>query len=111
MTPITPNDDDREFLRRLGQQIRRARHLNQWSQEELAAKAGMARNFMSQVECGHVAIGIMSLRRLGTALSVPTGVLITRAECAAPTLINGRSAPHCPCCPCCPGTPSHQSQH
>ncbi len=51
----------RNFQQRFGQRIKSLRHEYGWTQVDLAAKSGVGRVFISQVENGHkdVCLGVM----------------------------------------------------
>ena len=50
--------------------IRKLRQEKQWSQEELAYRAGIDRSYLSEIESGSKNIGVMMLEQIATALDV-----------------------------------------
>jgi transcriptional regulator with XRE-family HTH domain len=58
------------FLRALGKRVRIARVTAEWSQAELAVRAGMSRNFISSIERGAHGVDVLRLLRLADALHV-----------------------------------------
>jgi transcriptional regulator with XRE-family HTH domain len=59
-----------ELPRTVGRRVRTLRLELEISQEELAARAGLHRNYVGSVERGERDIGIMALGRLAAALGV-----------------------------------------
>lgn len=70
--PTTPQDARRTLARKL-RVLRAARG---WSQEVLAAVAGLHRNYVSGVERGRRNVGVDNLARLARALDVPVHELL-----------------------------------
>ncbi len=60
--------------------LRKARLARGLSQEELAAKAGLHRNYVGSVERNEKNISIDAMERLATALRADVVDLLTRAE-------------------------------
>lgn len=67
----------------LGQIVRKARRAALLSQEKLAEKANLHRNFISLIERGESKIAIDSLFAIADALKVPASKLLSDAETAA----------------------------
>lgn len=67
--------EDAAFLRALGKRVRVARVVCELSQEQLAVRAGVSRNFVSAAERGAQCPDLIRARRLAAALGVPLGVL------------------------------------
>jgi len=67
----------------LGQIVRAHRNRAGISQEELAARAGIHRTYISAVELGKVRLGIGAAKRLADGLRVPLSHLIAEAESTA----------------------------
>jgi transcriptional regulator with XRE-family HTH domain len=63
------------LLSRLGDNIRARRKLIGLSQEELAARTGLHRTYICDVERGARNISIYTLARVASALNVTTGSL------------------------------------
>ncbi len=57
-------------LKSIGLTIMRARHAKKMSQEDLAASANIARNYVSRIENGRVAFSVPVLLRIMTALEI-----------------------------------------
>lgn len=57
--------------RLLGRVLRRARHQRQWSQRDLTRASGVPQARISQIEAGHVNIGLNTLFSLMRALNLP----------------------------------------
>lgn len=72
----------------LGQVIRRHRTLAGFSQEELAARSGLHRTYISFLERGIKSPTVEALSRLGDALDVRASQLLAEAELG---IKNGRS--------------------
>ena len=65
----------------LAQSLRAARARLGWSQERLAAIAGLDRSYVGDIERGAVSPTLQTLEKLSTALGVPASELI-RVEAA-----------------------------
>jgi transcriptional regulator with XRE-family HTH domain len=63
-------------LRAIGTRIRRAREGRGWSQETLAAEAGLDRSYMSGVERGVRNLSVLKLAAIANALGVPARDLL-----------------------------------
>lgn len=61
---------------RLARKIKLLRAARGWSQETLAALAGLHRNYVSAVERGRVNVGLDNLAKLARALDVPAHTLL-----------------------------------
>jgi transcriptional regulator with XRE-family HTH domain len=72
--------EDHAFLRVLGKRIRLARVDREYSQEQLARRAGMSRNFVSSIERGAHGIDVRRLRWLARALGLPVDQLLPTDE-------------------------------
>ncbi len=62
--------NDKDILKRLGQQIRDLRLERSISQEELAAIAGVHRTYIGMVERGEKNTTVLTLARLSEALEI-----------------------------------------
>ena len=60
--------EETEYRRAIGKRIRVWRALHERSQDELAASAGVSRNFVSAVERGAQGLDAVRLRRLARAM-------------------------------------------
>lgn len=63
-------DGEAAFLQALGRRLRLARHTLSLSQQQLADRAGLSRNFISGLERGTHGADVLRLRRLASALGV-----------------------------------------
>jgi transcriptional regulator with XRE-family HTH domain len=78
----TDSENDQEpygeasFRRDVGNRIRTERYLRNLRQEELAARAGVSRNFVSAVERGTQRLDAWRLRHLALALNCDLGWLL-----------------------------------
>jgi XRE family aerobic/anaerobic benzoate catabolism transcriptional regulator len=62
------SDAEWAFLRQLGKRVRLARVDRELTQEQLAARAGLSRNFVSSVERGAHSLDVLRLRAVAAAL-------------------------------------------
>lgn len=72
-----------EIVRALGHTLRAERAKRDWSQEELAARAGLDRTYLSGVERGVRVPNLRSLIRLAAALGMKVSRLLASAEALA----------------------------
>jgi XRE family transcriptional regulator, fatty acid utilization regulator len=68
--------DPAAYLRALGKRVRILRLTREMTQEELAAAAGMSRNFVSLLEHGTHGVDVVRLLRIARALDVPLRDLV-----------------------------------
>jgi transcriptional regulator with XRE-family HTH domain len=68
--------DPATYLRALGKRVRILRLTREMTQGELAAAAGLSRNFVSLIEHGSHGIDVVRLLRLAAALGVPLDELL-----------------------------------
>lgn len=64
------------LLKAVGRQIRAARTAKGWSQEHLAAEAGIDRSYMSGIERGARNISLLKLASIAKVLDVPLRSLL-----------------------------------
>jgi transcriptional regulator with XRE-family HTH domain len=69
-----PNDV--AYRRAVGKRIRVWRVVNERSQDELAAEAGVTRNFVSAIERGAQGLDAIRLRRLAAAMDMSLAELL-----------------------------------
>ncbi|CAN7177989.1 helix-turn-helix domain-containing protein [Caballeronia sp. LjRoot31] len=67
-------------VKKLGLALRQLRQAKGWSQEELAERAGLHRNFVGMVERGSTQVAIDSLFSLADALGVSASELLRQIE-------------------------------
>lgn len=68
--------DPAAYLRALGKRVRILRLTREMTQGELAAAAGLSRNFVSLIEHGSHGIDVVRLLRLAAALGIPLDELL-----------------------------------
>jgi len=76
-------EQNRVFLRAMGKRIKLARIDRELSQEQLARRSGMSRNFVSSVERGAHGVDVVRLRALAWALGVRVDQLLPDEEAGA----------------------------
>ncbi len=72
----TPSIPPPRLAQYLGRRIRILRAERNWSQEDLAERAGLHRNYIGHVERGELNISLMQLAKIARALDVRVGVLV-----------------------------------
>ncbi|MGO9770722.1 MAG: helix-turn-helix domain-containing protein [Roseiarcus sp.] len=60
--------------------VRRLRHANGWTQEELADRVGLSVRYVGQIERGQASMSITVLGRVANALKVEPTELVKRAR-------------------------------
>lgn len=68
--------DEQAFLHALGRHIKLLRVGADLTQEQLADRAGLSRQFMGMLERGERSVDVLRLRRLAAALDVDLGTLL-----------------------------------
>ncbi len=63
-----------------GKAVRRLRSEQGFSQEKFAAKAGISRTYMSEIERGVTVVSLESIARIAKALGLVPSVLLRHAE-------------------------------
>jgi transcriptional regulator with XRE-family HTH domain len=63
-------EKDKKFLKSLGAKVRKARFENDFSQEELADRAGLDRTYITGIEKGDRNISVLTLRKIAEALKI-----------------------------------------
>ena len=71
---------DRLPSERFGSVIRQLRKSRGWSQERLAADAGVNRSYMGEIERARAVPTLATAEKLAQALEMPLSVLIVRCE-------------------------------
>lgn len=72
--------DDADYRRGVGKRIRVWRVVHDLSQDELARRAGVTRNFVSAIERGAQGLDAVRLRRLAAAMEVDLAELLADPE-------------------------------
>ena len=67
--------DDKKFLQRVGDRIRRQREARGLTQEQLALSCGLHRTFIGSVERGERNVAILNLRKITQVLRITLGEL------------------------------------
>lgn len=65
-----------QYLKVLGENIRAAREKAKWSQEKLAEKAQLNRNYIGEIERAEKRISLEALWKIAKALNVPLTRLV-----------------------------------
>lgn len=60
---------ERAILRRFGERVREARDRRGWSQERLAAEAGLDRTYVGSIERGERNVALLNINKLALALN------------------------------------------
>ena len=86
------SQEDARFLRALGTEVREIRRDRGLNQDRLAERAGMSKQMVSKIECGHRSgHNVVFLWRLTRALDVPLSVVV---DAAARDLAYRRASAH-----------------
>lgn len=75
-----PGKSPPALIRAIGQALRDERERRGWSQEELSARAGLDRTYMSGVERGERSPNLRTVLRVTDALTVPFSRIVLAAE-------------------------------
>jgi XRE family transcriptional regulator, regulator of sulfur utilization len=65
------------LVRQFGLSVRHWRESRAWTQEQLAARAGLNRTFVGEIERGACIASILTAEKLAQALDVPLALLLT----------------------------------
>lgn len=72
----TMTDESKQHVRdRLGLRIYQLRTLNEWSQEELARRAGLQRTHISRIEGGKYAVNIETVQAIAEAFDMTVDIV------------------------------------
>ena len=78
-------DEQRKHTRdRIGLRIYQLRTMKEWSQEELARRAGLQRSHVSRIEAGRYAASIETLEAIAQALEMTVDIIDPRLSGLAP---------------------------
>lgn len=81
----------RAFIERVGDAIRSARHVREWTQAELAERASLSSNYVARLERGELGASLWVAHRLAQALGTTIDALLAH-ERTAPPLVRTRFA-------------------
>lgn len=70
-------DEQKQYLKQVGANIRKIRQELDISQEELAIRAGLDRTYIGAVERGERNISILNLAKIAKALGYDTSMLVS----------------------------------
>ena len=73
-------DAEAAYERVIGRRVRVLRVLAELSQDELAHRAGVTRNFVSAIERGSQRLDVLRARRLADGLGIDLGELLAEVE-------------------------------
>ena len=78
-------DEQKQQTRdRIGLRIYRLRTLKEWSQEELARRAGLQRTHISRIEAGKYAVTLETIQAIAEALDMTVDLIDPRLADMAP---------------------------
>lgn len=70
------NQDEKQFLQRLGDKVRELRNARGQTQAELAARCKLHRTFIGSVERGERNLSVLNLRKIARILRVDPSELV-----------------------------------
>ena len=78
-------DEQKQKTRdRIGMRIMTLRKLKEWSQEELAQRAGLQRTHISRIEAGKYAVTLETIQAIAEALGMTVDIVDERLRDLAP---------------------------
>lgn len=78
-------DEQKQHTRdRIGLRIFQLRTMKEWSQEELARRAGLQRSHVSRIEAGKYAVTLETIQAIAEALGMTVDIIDTRLSGLAP---------------------------
>ena len=78
-------DEQKQQTRdRIGLRIFQLRTMKEWSQEELARRAGLQRSHVSRIEAGRYAVTLETIQAIAEALGMTVDIIDTRLSDLAP---------------------------
>ena len=78
-------DEQKQQTRdRIGLRIASLRKLKEWSQEELARRAGLQRTHISRIEAGKYAVTLETIQAIAEALGMTVDIIDERLRDLAP---------------------------
>jgi len=90
---VQSRSTDTTYRRAVGKRIRVWRVMHERAQDELAAEAGVTRNFVSAIERGAQGLDAVRLRRLARAMNISLGDLLADPEPADGPVPSGPRRP------------------
>ena len=70
-------------VRHFGLALRQVREARGWSQEQLAAQAGLNRSYVGEVERGRAVASLVTVEKLARSLEMSPSALLERGEALA----------------------------
>ena len=78
-------DEQKQQTRdRIGQRIMMLRKMREWSQDELAQRAGLQRTHISRIEAGKYAVALETIQAIAEALGMTVDLIDPRLANMAP---------------------------
>ncbi|MBQ1485687.1 MAG: helix-turn-helix transcriptional regulator [Muribaculaceae bacterium] len=78
-------DEQKQHTRdRIGLRIFQLRTMKEWSQEELARRAGLQRSHVSRIEAGKYAVTLETIQAIAEALGMTVDIIDPRLSGLAP---------------------------
>ena len=78
-------DEQKQYTRdRIGLRVMALRKLKEWSQEELARRAGLQRTHISRIEAGKYAVTLETIQAIAEALGMTVDIVDERLRDLAP---------------------------
>ncbi len=65
------SDEEQQVLREFGRRVRMSRDAQGWTQEDLAAEAGLDRTYVGSIERGERNVALLNINKLALALGEP----------------------------------------
>ncbi len=81
--PLTPEQQEANFLARLGDRVRRWRTETRMTRKTLSEASGVSERYLAQLECGQGNISVLLLRKVARAMGVPMEELLREEERSA----------------------------
>lgn len=82
------SDEQKQQVRdRIGLRINQLRMMKEWSQEELARRAGLQRSHVSRIEAGKYAVTLETIEAIAQALEMTVDIIDPRLVGLAPMKI------------------------
>lgn len=83
-------DEQKQQTRdRIGLRIFQLRTMKEWSQEELARRAGLQRSHVSRIEAGRYAVTLETIQAIAEALGMTVDIIDPRLSDLAPLKVIG----------------------